>query len=204
VGAALALGPSSVPTLDLAEICRSAEQAATGVQTGLLDQLTSLLGAPGEAVLIDFSGPRWRHVPLELDGARLAVMPSGAARELAVSGYNERRQECERKHPARMRHVQTENERVRRAVAALAVGDVAALGPILDESHASLRDDFEVSVPEVERTVAAAKAAGAIGARMVGGGFGGSVLALFGPRGPLPDGAREVRPAAGACRRRDA
>ena len=78
-----------------------------------------------------------------------------------------------------MRHVLTENARVEAMVAALAAGDLERVGALLDESHASLRDDYEASVPEVERTVEALEGAGAAGARMVGGGFGGSVLALF-------------------------
>jgi galactokinase len=199
VAAALALGGREEPPLDLARICQRAENDFAGAQTGLLDQLTSLLGRPGEGVLLDFGGePSWRHVALDLGDARLAVIPSGAGRELACSGYNERRAECERRHPARMRHVESENERVRAAAAALEGGDVAALGPLLDASHASLRDDFEVSVPEVERTVGDAKGAGALGARIMGGGFGGSVLALFEPDAVLPASAIEVRPSVGA------
>ncbi len=172
---------------------------AVGARTGLLDQLTSLLGRPGEAVLLDFGrGPTWKRVPVELGGARLAVIPSGAPRELAASGYNQRRAECDAGHPARLRHVATENERVRQAVDAIAAGQAWELGALLDASHASLRDDYEISVPAVERTVAAAKRAGALGARIMGGGFGGSVLALFGPGGDLPPGAIPVRPSGGA------
>ena len=84
------------------------------------------------------------------------------------------------------------------AVAALAAGDLPALGELLNASHASLRDDYEVSVPEVERAVEACRDAGALGARIMGGGFGGSVLALFPPGAPLPDGAIAVRPGPGA------
>jgi galactokinase len=83
-------------------------------------------------------------------------------------------------------------------VAALRAGDPAALGWLLDASHRSLRDDFEVSVPEVERTVAACHQAGALGARIMGGGFGGSVLALFPPDADLPAGAIRVGPGPGA------
>ncbi len=79
-------------------------------------------------------------------------------------------------------------------VAALAGGDLAEVGVLLDASHASLRDDYEASVPEVEATVRRCKDAGAAGARMVGGGFGGHVLALFGPGADVPDDALEVRP----------
>jgi galactokinase len=83
-------------------------------------------------------------------------------------------------------------------VAALETHDPAALGWLLDASHRSLRDDYEVSVPEVERTVAACRDAGALGARIMGGGFGGSVLALFPAEAPLPDGAIRVSPGRGA------
>ena len=93
-----------------------------------------------------------------------------------------------------MRHVITENERVDAAVAALAVGELEGLGELLNASHASLRDDYEVSVPEVERAVEACRDAGALGARIMGGGFGGSVLALFPPGATLPEGAIDVRP----------
>ena len=88
----------------------------------------------------------------------------------------------------------SENERVDAAVAALESGDLAELGALLDASHRSLRDDYEVSVPEVERAVEACRRAGALGARIMGGGFGGSVLALF-PPGALPPRRRGQRPA---------
>ena len=148
-------------------------------------------------------------------GHVLATLDSGASRSLAASGYNERREECRRALellgleslrdaddasglPApldrRVRHVISENERVDAAVAALESGELAELGALLNASHASLRDDYEVSVPEVERAVAACRDAGALGARIMGGGFGGSVLALFPPGAALPDGAIGVRP----------
>jgi galactokinase len=145
----------------------------------------------------------------------------GRAERLRRSGYNERREECRRaceelgieslrdaspedvgRLPPpldrRVRHVLSENERVERAVAALRAGEPDRLGRLLDASHASLRDDYEVSVPEVEAAVATCKRAGAAGARIMGGGFGGSVLALFPPGAEPPGGAVEVRPGAGA------
>ena len=91
-----------------------------------------------------------------------------------------------------------ENARVREAVQALRADDLAALAVLLDASHASLRDLYEVSTPAVEATVGRLRAAGALGARLIGGGFGGSVLALFDPDVPPPPEAREVRPSAGA------
>jgi galactokinase len=98
----------------------------------------------------------------------------------------------------RVRHVLAENERVRAAVAALRAEDLAAVGRLLDASHASLRDEFEVSTPAVEAAVERLRAAGAAGARLIGGGFGGSVLGLFAPGVRVPAQAREVRPGAGA------
>ncbi len=203
----------------LARLCSRIETEWAGQETGLLDQLASLLGEEGRAVRLDMRTLEASSIELDLRGHVLATVDSGASRSLARSGYNERRQECRRVVellgleslrdaddatglPApldrRVRHVISENERVDAAVEALAAGDLAALGELLSASHASLRDDYEVSVPEVERTVEACLEAGALGARIMGGGFGGSVLALFPPGASLPDGAIEVRPGPGA------
>jgi galactokinase len=203
----------------LARLCSRVESEWAGQETGLLDQLASLLGEEGRAVRLDMRTLEARPIELDLDGHVLATLDSGASRSLAASGYNERREECRRALEllgleslrdaddasglpapldARLRHVITENERVEAAVAALESGEVAVLGALLNASHASLRDDYEVSVPEVERAVAACMEAGALGARIMGGGFGGSVLALFPPGAAPPDGAISVRPGAGA------
>ena len=91
-----------------------------------------------------------------------------------------------------------ENARVGETVAALRAGDLPAVGGLLDASHASLRDLYEVSTPAVERAVKRLREDGAAGARLMGGGFGGSVLGLFAPGVPTPHGAREVRPGPGA------
>jgi galactokinase len=146
-------------------------------------------------------------------------MDSGATHNLAASGYNQRRAECRAACEAlgvdslreatdlsgldgvllkRARHVLSENERVDATAAALEAHDLERVAELLDASHASLRDDYEASVPEVERTVSTLKAAGAAGARMVGGGFGGSVLALLGPGVARPAGALAVAPCAPA------
>jgi galactokinase len=213
--------PQGVP---LARLCSRIENEWCGAETGLLDQLASLYGEEAHAVRIDMLGPKLRRVPLELRGHVLATLDSGASRSLGDSGYNERREECraacrrlrvqslrelqppdsEGKDPAvaglpdpldrRVRHVLSENARVDAAVRALEAGDVSELGRLLDASHASLRDDYEVSVPEVERAIEECKRAGALGARIMGGGFGGSVLALFPPRSELPAGAIRVAP----------
>jgi galactokinase len=156
-------------------------------------------------------------VPLELGDWKLATLDSGAERSHAESGYNERREECRlacrelglaslrdasERDPERLpeplgrrvRHVVTENRRVQQAAAALEGGDLHELGRLLDASHASLRDDYEVSVSEVERAVVACRRAGAAGARVVGGGFGGAVLALYPSGTRLPRGAVTVAP----------
>ena len=98
----------------------------------------------------------------------------------------------------RVRHVVSENARVDAMTRALAAGDLEQVGALLDASHASLRDDYEVSVPEVEETVDELKQAGAAGARIVGGGFGGHVLGLMAPGTAAPADAHEVRPGPGA------
>jgi galactokinase len=203
--------------LELAKLCSRVENEWVGVQTGLLDQLACLFAEHDHAVLLDMRDLAIEPVPLRLDGWRLAVAESGVRHELAASGYNDRRRECARAAQMlgiatlrdaseadlvrlpppldrRVQHVIEENQRVQLAVAALQNDDIAALGPLLDRSHASLRDLYEVSVPAVERTVESLRQAGAAGARMVGGGFGGSVLALFAPDEAVPEWALEVRP----------
>jgi galactokinase len=207
--------------LALARICSTIEHDWVGAQTGLLDQLASLAGCAGHALRIDFRSFSVRPVALELAGHRLVTLDSGESHSLAQSGYNERRAECARAcellgvsslreaTPAavkrlpdplgrRARHVLSENERVEAMVAALRAHDLTAAGRLLDASHASLRDDYEVSTPAVEDAVARLRDAGAIGARIVGGGFGGSVLGLLAPGRPIPPGATEVAPGPGA------
>jgi galactokinase len=206
--------------IELARLCSRIERDWCGAETGLLDQLASLFGERGRALRIDMRGPALESVPLELEGHVLATLDSGAGRRLAASGYNERREECRTACRAlgieslrdadghdglpeplrrRVRHVLSENERVDAAVGALAAGNLAELGQLLDASHRSLRDDYEVSVPAVEAAVEACKEAGALGARIMGGGFGGSVLALFPPGASPPVGAERVEPGPGAA-----
>jgi galactokinase len=149
------------------------------------------------------------------------TIDSGEAHAHAGSGYNARRRECEdaarrlgleslrdareidlARLPdpldRRVRHVLGENARVDATVAALRKGDFAQVGRLLDASHTSMRDLYDASTEAVERTVAALKDAGAAGARMVGGGFGGHVLALFAPGDRPPHGTRPVAPGPGA------
>jgi galactokinase len=206
---------------ELARLCARVERDWVGAHTGLLDPLASLYGAPDRALCIDFRTLRVAPVPLRLGDWRLVVLDSGEPHLHASSGYNARRAECVRAcrllgvdslreatcsaverlpKPLRRRalHVLDENARVRRAVAALRADDLPAVGRLLDASHESLRDHFEVSTHAVEAAVERLRLAGAAGARVVGGGFGGSVLGLFAPGVLPPVGARDVRPGAGA------
>jgi galactokinase len=226
VSLALALlGLSGAPDFDrreLARLCSRVESEWVGARTGLLDQLASLYGEPDAALLIDFADLAVEPVPLSLArGWQLVVLDSGERHDLAQSGYNERRAECAEactllglqtlsealsddlarlppKLADRATHVLDENQRVRATVAALSEGDLGAVGRLLDACHASQRDLFECSTPAVERTVERLKSAGAAGARMVGGGFGGYVLGLLPPGAEAPPQALGVRPSRGA------
>jgi galactokinase len=200
---------------DLARLCSAVENDWVGAETGLLDQLASLCSQPGHALRIDFRTLELEAVPLDLKGHTLITLDSGTTHSHAESGYNERRRECreaceqlgigslrdasdvsglDEPLRSRARHVIEENQRVDAMVAALRDGDEREVGRLLDASHASMRDLYDASTPEVERTVEQLKQAGALGARMVGGGFGGAVLALLGPGTPVPAGALRVAP----------
>jgi galactokinase len=220
--ALLGLGGEQEPDrLALARLCSRIEREWVGAQTGLLDQLASLFGEPGHALRIDFRSLDVAAVPLELAGWQLVTADSGQAHSIAESGYNTRRAECAEAarrlgiaslrdadaHAAaalpspldrRALHVIEENARVDATVQALRAGDQQAVGRLLDASHASLRDLYEVTTPAVERVVAALKAAGAAGARGIGGGFGGTILALLPPGVHAPEGARPVDAGDGA------
>jgi galactokinase len=218
--ALLALAGEAEPDRrDLARLCSRVEHDWVGAHTGMLDQMAAFFGEPGHALLLDCRDLSVEQIPLPLGGWALGVVDSGSRHEHADSGYNERRRECAEAarrlgvaslrdatsgkglpepFNRRVRHVLSENERVRRGVTALRSKDMPALAALLDASHASLRDDYEVSVPEVERTVERVKEAGAVGARIMGGGFGGAVLALFPPGTEPPDGVLPVAPAEGA------
>jgi galactokinase len=209
------LGSEPADRVELAKLCSRIENEWVGAETGLLDQLASLCSEPGHAVRIDFASLAIDPVALDLGGWTLITLDSGATHTHAGSGYNERRRECREACAAlgiatlreageidglpeplrsRARHVITENARVDATIAALRGGDLDEVGRLLDASHASLRDDYAASVPEVERTVERLKAGGAAGARMVGGGFGGAVLALLRPGAAVPAGALTVVP----------
>jgi galactokinase len=223
-GALLALADADVvPPWPLARICSRVENEWVGAQTGLLDQLASLCGRENAAMCIDFQSGVIEAVPLALGDWRLVTLDSGVghAHAHAGSGYNERRRECaeacatlgiaslRQLEPAmlerlpapldrRARHVLEENARVEAAVSALARGDLPELGRLLDASHTSLRDLYEISIPELDAAVERLRAAGAAGARLMGGGFGGHALGLLPPGVVAPAGAHEVRPGPGA------
>jgi galactokinase len=198
-----------LPRLELAHVARAAEHRAVGVPVGLMDPAVSLLARRGHALLLDCATEEHRLVPLPAE-LSVVVLDSGVRHSLEHSGYATRRAELERALPAlrgarpsqvtvevaetaaraagvdpiarrRLRHVVSENERVRTCVRALESSDGPdrrALGELFHESHESLRDDYEVSTPELDLLVDLAYEHGAIAARMTGGGFGGSVVAL--------------------------
>lgn len=158
--------------------CQRAEQRATGVRVGVMDQFASALGRRGHALLLDCATLDYEEV-LFPDDLAIAVIDSGEHRSLADTPYNRRRAEAEARDPRRMRHVESEIERVHSFVDALRARDFPRLGSLLQESHRSLRDDFESSTPGVDALVEkACGVEGCLGARIMGAGFGGSVLAL--------------------------
>lgn len=194
-----------VSDVDLARLCQQAEHEFVGTQCGLMDPLICLAGQENHALLIDCRHLTWQPIPLPTD-AVIAVCDTGKRRSLAHSAYNERRTQCEegarrlgvvalrdldvqtfdaqadqlppllRK---RCRHVVYENDRTLRAAEALRRNDVAAFGQLMNESHASLRDLYEVSCEELDWMAALAQSQpGCWGARMTGAGFGGCVVAL--------------------------
>ncbi|HEY7483389.1 MAG TPA: galactokinase [Streptosporangiaceae bacterium] len=193
-----------VPRPDLARLCQRAENDFVGMPCGIMDQSASLLCTAGNALLLDCRSGLSAQVPFALDGLTLLVIDTRAAHELVDGEYGTRRAECERAAAAlgvpalrdvkdlaealgrlddavlrrRVQHVVTENHRVEATVGLLRSGAVAEIGALLTASHLSLRDQFEVSWPEANVAVEAAIRAGARGGRMIGGGFGGSVIAL--------------------------
>ncbi|GAA1957522.1 galactokinase [Microbacterium deminutum] len=191
----------------LARVGRTAENDAVGAPTGIMDQMASMLGRADAAIFLDCRSLDTKVVDLGFAaaGLELLVMDTGVKHSHATGGYGERRAACERGAaimgvPAlrdlsvddlpraaelmddvtfrRVRHVVTENQRVIDTVRVLHDDGPTAIGDLLVASHASMRDDFEISVPELDTAVEAALEAGAVGARMTGGGFGGAAIAL--------------------------
>ena len=198
IALSLALGFSG-PAEELIALASAIEHRATGVPTGLLDQTAIVHGRQGHAVSIDVAGSAIEHVEIPDDFA--VVVRHVAPRTLAASGYAQRVAECAELEKQigplchaeldalgdidsptlvrRARHVISENHRVMAAVAALSRGDGIGFGELMDESHRSLRDDYECSTPVVDAAVAALRSEpGVLGARMTGGGFGGCIIAL--------------------------
>jgi galactokinase len=203
-----ALGLRLTPDLrrDLVAAGMRAEAEIVGAPTGGMDQTVAMLGEPGAALLIDFDLPadrgRSTPVPLALAGHALLVTDTRVSHALVDGGYGQRRADCEEAAAAlgvkslrqadldavstladervrrRATHIVTEIDRVSRCVHALTSGDLDTVGALFAASHVSMRDDFEISCPELDVAVAVAVEAGAVGARMTGGGFGGSSVAV--------------------------
>ncbi|PWR17042.1 galactokinase [Micromonospora sicca] len=227
-------------------LAQRAENDYVGAPTGIMDQSAVIRCRAGHALFLDCRTESVEHIPFDLDAAGLAVLviDSRAPHRHADGEYAARRKSCERAaellgvralrdvSPAdldaaltrlddeemrrRVRHVVTEDQRVLDTVALLRAGRIRDIGPLLTASHASMRDDFEITVPEIDTAVEAALATGAYGARMTGGGFGGCVLALveassadavaravveaYAERGFAAPGTVTVAPTAGAAR----
>lgn len=206
--------------LELALLCRKAENEFVGVNCGIMDQYAAIFGEEGKAILLDCDQLKHDLVPFPAD-LEVVVCDTGVKRELAASHYNTRRAECEQAlqtlnrelrpipnlsrlsteelpdiekllppdHFKRVRHVVTENARVVAFAQALAAGDFEEAGSLMHESHVSLRDDFQVSCPELDAIVEAAnRIEGTVGSRMTGAGFGGCSVNLV-----CPDASQEFR-----------
>jgi galactokinase len=194
----------AIDDITLARAGQRAENEFVGAPVGIMDQMACSLADERAALFLDTRDLRFERVPVP-DGAALVVLHSGISHRHASGGYAARRRECAdaavllnvstlrdlteggsdrvtclpQPLNRRVRHVLTENARVRATAAALRAGDVVEVGRLFADSHVSLRDDYEVSVPEVDLLVEiATRARGAYGARLTGGGFGGSVVAL--------------------------
>jgi len=213
VATAYALATTSdlkIERVELAKLCRRAENEFVGARVGIMDQFVSFFAETDKALLLDCRSLEFEHLPVP-PSAQLVICNTMVKHDLASGAYNERRQQCEegvellrtvlpnvtalrdvtsqqleehrKELPEviyrRCRHVVTENERVLDAASALKQGDVAKFGQLMNQSHQSLRDDYEVSCAELDLMVGLArKVEGVFGARMTGGGFGGSSVNL--------------------------
>ena len=200
--------------IEIAKIGQRTENEFAGVNSGIMDQMASVLGRSGHALFLDCRSLEWQHVPLE--GASFLVCDTRTKHTLAESEYNNRRSECEAAAlelgvatlrdatlheinglsgglAKRARHVVTENLRVEAAVDALRSGDLEAVGGVMNESHISLRDDFEVSCRELDIMSAICRSRPEIlGSRMIGGGFGGCALSIARADTDLAIATREI------------
>jgi galactokinase len=214
----------TVDPLQLALIAQHAENDFVGIPCGVMDQMASMLCTTGHALYLDAATLHVEQVPFDLAsvGLVLLVIDTGAPHQLADGEYANRRKTCEQAASElnvsvlaeiklaqladvlmrlddalvgrRVRHVVTEIARVKEVVALLHSGRVREIGPLLTASHISLRDDYQVSVPQLDIAVEAALEAGAYGARMTGGGFGGSIIALVdaGQTGQVTEAIKEA------------
>jgi galactokinase len=193
---------------ELARLTQKAENQYVGVPCGIMDQSVSLMATQGSALLLDCSDLTTKNIPFDVasSGLELLIIDTQAHHALTDGGYAERRASCEsvvaklgisslrelsmeqlensrglltETEFVRARHAVTEMKRVLECVEALSNSDFAKVGQLINQSHTSLRDDYTVSCPELDTAVEAALAAGALGSRMVGGGFGGSAIALI-------------------------
>ena len=193
---------------ELARLTQRAENQYVGVPCGIMDQSVSLMATNGFALLLDCRDLSTRNIPFDVasHGLELLIIDTQAHHALTDGGYAERRASCEsvaakvsiksmreltmeqldssrhlitETEYIRARHAVTEMKRVLDCVEALSVGDFVKVGQLINASHVSLRDDYTVSCPELDTAVDASLAAGAMGSRMVGGGFGGSAIALI-------------------------
>ena len=192
---------SDLPGPELAILCRRAENEFVGVQCGIMDQFTVANALAGHALLLDCRDLSFRHISIP-SGVTIVVCDSHTERRLAGSAYNERREACAQaaaklgvpslrearlEHLAalpaelrrRSRHVVSENARTLAGANALEAGDLGAFGALMNESHVSLRDDFEVCPPVLDLLAAATREiSGCYGARLTGAGFGGCTVGL--------------------------
>jgi len=201
------LGDLDLPLADRPRLVQRAENEYVGAPTGIMDQTAAMLCRPGHALFLDCRTMAVEHIPFDLaaSGRAILVIDTRAPHRHSDGEYGARRRTCEEAArtlgvaalrdvtdlPAalaalpdevsreRVRHVVTENQRVLDTVELLRAGRYDEIGPLLTASHVSMRDDYEITVPEVDTAVSAALDAGAYGARMTGGGFGGCVLALI-------------------------
>lgn len=193
---------------ELARLTQKAENQYVGVPCGIMDQSVSLMATEGSALLLDCRDLSTKNIPFDVaaSGLELLIIDTQAHHALTDGGYAERRASCDsvvaklgvrslreltmeqldssrvlltETEFVRARHAVTEMKRVLDCVEALSTTDFKKVGQLINQSHASLRDDYTVSCPELDTAVDAANVAGALGARMVGGGFGGSAIALI-------------------------
>jgi galactokinase len=203
------LGGLDIPVAERPALAQRAENVYVGAPTGIMDQSASIRCEAGQALFLDCRSQEVEQIPFDVaaDGLAVLVVNSNAPHQHVDGEYGARRKSCEeaarrlgvpalRDVPTdglaealaqldddvmrrRVRHVVTEDQRVQDTVSLLRAGRIRDIGPLMTASHASMRDDFEITVAEVDVAVEAALAAGAYGARMTGGGFGGCILALI-------------------------